>query len=83
MVVGECQQIVRDGTVKCFPEPREVEGTGLEVASDGIGGGRRLDRVEGSTIVFWWVILVSRRQLSRRSQAKGFKYGRESTIVGR
>lgn len=82
MVVGECQQIVRDSTLKCFLEAREVEGTRLEVASNGIRGGRRLDRVEGSTIVFWWMILVSRKLLSRLSRAKSFRHGRESTILG-
>lgn len=73
MIVGECQQIGRDGGLKCFLEAREVEGTRLEVASNGIGGGRRLDRVEGSTIVFWRVILVSSRRLSSLSQAKCFQ----------
>lgn len=59
VVVGERDEVGRDGVLEGLLEAREVEGPGLEVAGDGFGGGGRLDGVEGPAVELGRVVLGS------------------------
>lgn len=59
MLVCQCHDVGCDGAVERLLEARQVEGSRYEVTGHGVGRRRRLDRVQRTSVVLWWMIPVS------------------------